>query len=674
MNKRLIFEEVSRMHTLMGVKSNKVVSLLKEDISTGFARILGDFIKGVERNAGELELNGILKSLNPDERKLIDEFADDVKAKTGKDFGFKSVDDLVSVAGKLDVYKALASTIKSNSDTFFKTLGKKFNLNSLPVVLTQKQQVDQIMSKLLASADENQKYVINLLQKGETESLLPAQRKIFADQLRKINDPEGVAKQMADQFESSYKIIDDVETELGAGAKTVDVEYDEWVFDEVSGEWVSKAEKEASDAAKGADEAGGDAAKGADEASDDAGIDDFWKKIDAEEETGGTTPIVEITTKELQDKYRKLYEDSPTDFTLLLDDLRGRIKNLKSGDKLTKDDIALLDIAGSNGLIGKNDPIYLYINKNILRDPTVVEIQDLIKNHNAWKKSGGDMTFNDYCRKNNYTPPGWFKHNVAAKGLNVVEGYLGSWQRTYTRIDESGETVSWKQYFKDLGVIISSSLLLAGTAISVFTDLDDVILKTIYKADPMQKEQITKNLTEYFTYTSPIVIVDGKQFNIYDPKLGKNNPNFTYKTQTPNPDFTLGNVDKLEFGLEPGLVVSGRTFNIFRLNPQNEKLIGGSEIFGKAHTLTALDTGAQGVSTSTTTTTGGKVADETGVSNFLATTPTKPTIEAKTLKLVEKGTDGIDKYTVNLVLPNGDKYAGYKLKFNTKDGTWASNQ
>jgi len=674
MNKRLIFEEVSRMHTLMGVKSNKVVSLLKEDISTGFARILGDFIKGVERNAGELELNGILKSLNPDERKLIDEFADDVKAKTGKDFGFKSVDDLVSVAGKLDVYKALASTIKSNSDTFFKTLGKKFNLNSLPVVLTQKQQVDQIMSKLLASADENQKYVINLLQKGETESLLPAQRKIFADQLRKINDPEGVAKQMADQFESSYKIIDDVETELGAGAKTVDVEYDEWVFDEVSGEWVSKAEKEASDAAKGADEAGGDAAKGADEASDDAGIDDFWKKIDAEEETGGTTPIVEITTKELQDKYRKLYKDSPTDFTLLLDDLRGRIKNLKSGDKLTKDDIALLDIAGSNGLIGKNDPIYLYINKNILRDPTVVEIQDLIKNHNAWKKSGGNMTFNDYCRQNNYTPPGWFKHNVAAKGLNVVEGYLGSWQRTYTRIDESGETVSWKQYFKDLGVIISSSLLLAGTAISVFTDLDDVILKTIYKADPMQKEQITKNLTEYFTYTSPIVIVDGKQFNIYDPKLGKNNPNFTYKTQTPNPDFTLGNVDKLEFGLEPGLVVSGRTFNIFRLNPQNEKLIGGSEIFGKAHTLTALDTGAQGVSTSTTTTTGGKVADEAGVSNFLATTPTKPTIEAKTLKLVEKGTDGIDKYTVNLVLPNGDKYAGYKLKFNTKDGTWASNQ
>jgi hypothetical protein len=72
--------------------------------------------------------------------------------------------------------------------------------------------------------------------------------------------------------------------------------------------------------------------------------------------------------------------------------------------------------------------------------------------------------------------------------------------------------------------------------------------------------------------------------------------------------------------------------------------------------------------------TGGKVADEAGVSNFLATTPTKPTIEAKTLKLVEKGTDGIDKYTVNLVLPNGDKYAGYKLKFNTKDGTWASNQ
>lgn len=661
------------MHTLMGVKSNKVVNLLKEDISTGFARILGDFIKGVERNAGELELNGILKSLNPDERKLIDEFADDVKAKTGKDFGFKSVDDLVSVAGKLDVYKALASTIKSNSDTFFKTLGKKFNLNSLPVVLTQKQQVDQIMSKLLASADENQKYVINLLQKGETESLLPAQRKIFADQLRKINDPAGVAKQMADQFESSYKIIDDVETELGAKAKTVDVEYDELVFDEVSGEWVSKAEKEASDAAKGADE-GGDAAKGADEASDDAGIDDFWKKIDAEEETGGVTPIVEITTKELQDKYKKLYKDSPTEFKMKLDDLRGRIKNLKSGDKLTKDDMALLDIAGSNGLIGKNDPIYLYINKNILRDPTVVEIQDLIKNYNAWKKSGGKMTFNDYCKQNNYTPPGWFKKNVAAKGLNVVEGYLGSWQRTFSRIDESGETVSWKQYFKDLGVVISSSLLLAGTAISVFTDLDDVILKTIYKADPMQKQQITKNLTEYFAYTSPIVIVDGKQFNIYDSKLGKNNPNFTYRTQTPNPDFTLGNVDKLEFGLEPGLFVSGRTFNIFRLNPQNEKLIGGSEIFGKVHTLTALDTGAQGVSTSTTTTTGGKVADETGVSNFLATTPTKPTIEAKTLKLVEKGTDGIDKYTVNLVLPNGDKYAGYKLKFNTKDGTWASNQ
>jgi hypothetical protein len=336
MNKRLIFEEVSRMHTLMGVKSNKVVSLLKEDISTGFARILGDFIKGVERNAGELELNGILKSLNPDERKLIDEFADDVKAKTGKDFGFKSVDDLVSVAGKLDVYKALASTIKSNSDTFFKTLGKKFNLNSLPVVLTQKQQVDQIMSKLLASADENQKYVINLLQKGETESLLPAQRKIFADQLRKINDPEGVAKQMADQFESSYKIIDDVETELGAGAKTVDAEYDELVFDEVSGEWVSKAEKEAGDASKGADDV-------ADEISGEP-ESLFSKEMDEASEYTSAEKL----------KYDELSSKSDEEIKKILKDLANFRSQNKTGE-ISTDGAMVLDIARDRNLITEDD-------------------------------------------------------------------------------------------------------------------------------------------------------------------------------------------------------------------------------------------------------------------------------------------------------------------------------
>jgi hypothetical protein len=253
MNKRLIFEEVSRMHTLMGVKSNKVVSLLKEDISTGFARILGDFISASAKGASEIELASILKTLNDDERKFLDEFINDAK-KVGKS-GDISLNDLVAGIAKIDVYKALVKTIQSNQDIFFSTLGKKFNIKSLPSALSSKQQADLIMGKLYNSSNPQVRNIVQKLETGGT-GLLPAERTLFVGELRKLNDD--TANKIADELESGFKILDDVDAELKGGSKTVDAEYDELVFDEVSGEWVSKAEKEAGDASKGADDAGDD--------------------------------------------------------------------------------------------------------------------------------------------------------------------------------------------------------------------------------------------------------------------------------------------------------------------------------------------------------------------------------------------------------------------------------
>jgi len=80
-----------------------------------------------------------------------------------------------------------------------------------------------------------------------------------------------------------------------------------------------------------------------------------------------------------------------------------------------------------------------------------------------------------------------------------------------------------------------------------------------------------------------------------------------------------------------------------------------------------------GVKSKTPTITGGKVADEAGATTFVDSKNRGTKIKQGSLTKTKTGTDGIDEYTVTLVLPNGDVYENYKLKFNTTDGTWATN-
>jgi len=595
----------------MGVKSNKVVSLLKEDISTGFARILGDFIKGVERNAGELELNGILKSLNPDERKLIDEFADDVKAKTGKDFGFKSVDDLVSVAGKLDVYKALASTIKSNSDTFFKTLGKKFNLNSLPVVLTQKQQVDQIMSKLLASADENQKYVINLLQKGETESLLPAQRKIFADQLRKINDPEGVAKQMADQFESSYKIIDDVETELGGGSKTVDADYKELVFDEVSGEWVEKGADEGGDAARGADDTGGDAARGADD-------------------TGGRTysmpDVEEVALDQTIDGIRSRLYGTVDDVQLkqIYATLVSDIKTSKVKFPFDNNTLALFKEMEQRGLLKEDDLIGNILAGNITTNPDVIKMQELVAEYNAYKeafkknpvmymgtdgvmKQGVPEDFVNWSIKNKKTlPSNVNKQRLLGKGLEYLNDIF-VWP--FTRlIGKNKDKGSFSDALLRLAMGFGGGIALTWQVLGSLKTVGQGGINFVNETPMAQKTTIKEGVKTYFNYDSPQLIIDGKAENIYAQGIDKTRAsNLNLKNATPIITFDL-DIKQRQFSLNPGIVINGKKYTSFTINfGEGNFVTQGKESFDNKNVLIAI--------TQTTTTTGTYTNDLKG---FLA--------------------------------------------------------
>ncbi len=80
-----------------------------------------------------------------------------------------------------------------------------------------------------------------------------------------------------------------------------------------------------------------------------------------------------------------------------------------------------------------------------------------------------------------------------------------------------------------------------------------------------------------------------------------------------------------------------------------------------------------GVKSKTPTITGGKVADEAGATTFVDSKNRGTKIKQGSLTKTKTGTDGIDEYTVTLVLPSGDVYENYKLKFNTTDGTWATN-
>jgi len=692
----------------MGVKSNKVVSLLKEDISTGFARILGDFINASAKGASEIKLASILKKLNDDERKFLDEFIQDAK-KAGKS-GDISLNDLVTGIAKIDAYKALVKTIQSNQDIFFSTLGKKFNIKSLPTALTSKQQADLIMGKLYNSTNPQVRNIVQKLETGGT-GLLPAERTLFVGELRKLNDD--TANKIADELESGFKILDDVDTELKGGSKTVDAEYDELVFDEVSGEWVSKAEKEAGDASKGADDV-------ADEISGEP-ESLFSKEMDEASEYTSAEKL----------KYDELSSKSDEEIKKILKDLANFRSQNKTGE-ISTDGAMVLDIARDRNLITEDDYLKIItpydkagwtdffafarktkerqkgkivdtkINPYTGKEEKITvgkKIEDrLSEAKNEYNKATdpktkekiqGEILELEGLRDDDFEK--YIKGISLRNGKQITSDYAGFAMKTLgskklsTILDflETGVgkygTKTTAKWWGRFGLIAAGLGLfnLAVEGASFGSDVADLVAERT----GLDEFSTVSKLVNWSTLAEPKILVNGAkisacpgnkwcgigisktQFKLIDSSLGI----FVTKTPLNGDNYIYKFVPTKATDLDKDYVIvvpkdSGSLTNEMKITI-NEYV---KQATGKDYYAPEELTKQQII--------GGKVADETGVSNFLATTPTKPTIEAKTLKLVEKGTDGIDKYTVNLVLPNGDKYAGYKLKFNTKDGTWASNQ